>query len=363
MVILQVTDSLGNGGAEKFLVELSNELSKDHQVIICTAKPIKDWMLPPKLINKRVKLIDLNLKRKISISQLVIFIKQIRILKPDIIHIHSSILMFYFILFPCIFRKIKYIHTVHNTLTPAYKRLFSIIYPLRLINNQFTHVCISSNIYEKFSLRYPNLNFKHVNNGINRLFVSSHINETRVLIDSLKRTAKSTIFIAIGNYSDSKNFCLLASVFQQLEKAYDIILIMLGRGNKKNNANFEDVKLIKGVHTHQLGLVNNIGDYLDCADVLVMSSINEGMPLVVLEAMSMGLPIVSTPAGGLQDMITKENGILSDNFTEQSLTSAIEQFLKLDENKRQQIGDFNQNQFGKKYSPQICTKAYLTLYS
>jgi len=47
--------SLGNGDAEKFAVELSNELSKENEVILCSVKEIEDWMIPAKNIRGNVK--------------------------------------------------------------------------------------------------------------------------------------------------------------------------------------------------------------------------------------------------------------------------------------------------------------------
>ena len=57
-----------------------------------------------------------------------------------------------------------------------------------------------------------------------------------------------------------------------------------------------------------LGNVSNVEDYLAEADVFALSSDYEGLPLVVLEAMAAGLPIVSTDVGGVKDIVT-DNGI------------------------------------------------------
>ena len=49
MKIMQVISQLGNGGAEKLVVELCNEMSKDHEVILVSFRDIEDWMIFSKI--------------------------------------------------------------------------------------------------------------------------------------------------------------------------------------------------------------------------------------------------------------------------------------------------------------------------
>ena len=49
MKIIEVISSLGNGGAEKLIVELANELSINNKISLISIKDIEDWMFPPKL--------------------------------------------------------------------------------------------------------------------------------------------------------------------------------------------------------------------------------------------------------------------------------------------------------------------------
>ena len=60
--ILQLISSLHGGGAEKFCIDLSNELSKENEVVICSMFDIEENMFMAKKISKNIKVITLGKK-------------------------------------------------------------------------------------------------------------------------------------------------------------------------------------------------------------------------------------------------------------------------------------------------------------
>ena len=56
-----------------------------------------------------------------------------------------------------------------------------------------------------------------------------------------------------------------------------------------------------------LGFRSDVSDLLAAADLFILPSLSEGLPLSILEAMSHGLPIVATDVGGIPELITEEN--------------------------------------------------------
>jgi len=74
------------------------------------------------------------------------------------------------------------------------------------------------------------------------------------------------------------------------------------------------------------------------ADVFVLPSYNEGLPMSVLEAMGWGLPVITTPVGGIPELITpKQNGLLVTPGDLEQLATAM-QFLIQDSSERQALG-------------------------
>lgn len=91
--------------------------------------------------------------------------------------------------------------------------------------------------------------------------------------------------------------------------------------------------------THFLGYQANAFDYLACCDVIVSPSRLEGGPLVVLEAMMMGLPVVSTDVGMVSEwMRSGQDGLIVPPNDPLALASAIESLL-LDSSLRRSIGE------------------------
>ena len=81
------------------------------------------------------------------------------------------------------------------------------------------------------------------------------------------------------------------------------------------------------------GLLNNYEDIIkifDRSEVLVLPSYSEGMPNVILEAMSRGLLIIATNVGAVNLMVNNDNGILIKSPNPVLIQEAIEKVLKMD---------------------------------
>jgi glycosyltransferase involved in cell wall biosynthesis len=91
-----------------------------------------------------------------------------------------------------------------------------------------------------------------------------------------------------------------------------------------------------------------VKDYMNQAEVFVLSSLSEGFPVTILEAMACGLPIVATRVGGIPDIIEDgTNGYLVDTMNQEQLAEALLKLLQ-DEKLRRDISGNNREK-AKKY--------------
>ncbi len=115
------------------------------------------------------------------------------------------------------------------------------------------------------------------------------------------------LFACVARFAPQKNHALLLKAFAQGPasdpKAH---LVLVGDGSLREQLQQQARNLGLAGQVHFLGVRTDIPDVLGAMDVFVLSSDWEGNPLSVVEAMASGLPIVSTAAGGVPELM--ENG-------------------------------------------------------
>lgn len=122
---------------------------------------------------------------------------------------------------------------------------------------------------------------------------------------------KSSIFniLNIANFEDRKNQMMLINVVDKLikENYLNIKLVLIGASlefeyKNKIKSKIESLKLDKYIEI--IDYTNNLEQYYRDADIFVLSSKGESLPVVVSESLSYGLPVIATDVGGLREQIT-----------------------------------------------------------
>ena len=124
----------------------------------------------------------------------------------------------------------------------------------------------------------------------------------------------------------SKNISgLLESLKIVEQKGIDFQCTLIGEGMDFDlmKAKAEELQLINKVSFTGLLEGQKLADELASGDFLVLSSNYENMPVVILEALASGLPVVSTNVGGIKEMIDETKGILVEPRNKEALAEAI----------------------------------------
>ena len=136
------------------------------------------------------------------------------------------------------------------------------------------------------------------------------------------------ILISVGRLSDVKGYPYLLRSFKQILTKHPARLVILGQGEKE--AALKNLTLQLGIDKSVafLGFQANPFKYMSHSSVFVLSSLSEALPMVILEAMTCGIPIVSTASPGSSEIITDGiNGLLVPVANEKSLVEAIVKIL------------------------------------
>lgn len=361
MNIIQFIHSLGSGGAEKFVVNLSNQLAKEgHDVTICIllndSNP--NWIFNKQFINPNIKFHSMKFSKGFSLKKVTKVCKYIKSQSPDVVHCHLNVIPYIFPL-AILKNKIKFIHTIHNVAEKA-----SGLKIQRNINRYFyksghiTPITISKECKLSFESFYNLHDIACIDNGCPAIKASNRYSSVRQEINQYKKDDQTKVFVHVARFHPQKNQKLLVEAFNELfSKGFDFTLLIIGNY-------FDSTEEGKALQSHAcqnihfLGEKSNVGDYLLCADAFCLSSIYEGLPISLIEALSCGITPICTAVGGIPDVITdKITGYLS-GCTQSEYIKALEQFYTKPLEK-----DFLKEHFKKHFSIEECTKQYLHQYN
>jgi len=366
MRIVQIIPNLASGGAERFVVDLCNELSKEYEVHLITFFDADNSeFLRNSLTNKTH---THTLGKKIGFDMKIIFklFRIIKIIKPDLIHSHLSSLNYLLFVIP-FFRNVSFIHTVHNDAFKEagykwIKKTRSLFYNKKLI----LPVTISSESDRSFREAYKKTVPTLILNG--RVYPDKTIlfEKAERFINSIKLTSDTKIFVTIGRLETQKNQLMLVNSFNRLLTKYqDSKLIIIGgeRNSETSKRIKKQLKEKAGNNIILLGELENATDYLHLAEYFCLSSLHEGMPITLIESFACKCIPICTPVGGMKEMIENiDSNLLSNSTSEDDYLKALDYAITLNENNRESLKNELAKSFENNYSMKICSERYIELY-
>ena len=349
---------LRSGGGQKLVVEIIKKIqSSDFKIqILCLGKNEGNFLD----IDARDNGIDVVYLNKSKGLDLTIIPKIYRVIKsfsPDIIHAHLP--RMHYLIIPMLVAGVKHkYYTIHSLAEKeecgilAKKALWFAFHFCGVKPIAITPCCRES--AAKF-YHYPIEKIRLIYNGVDiRKFLKPESIGTND--DGLIK------FIAVGRFMPAKNHLFMLKAFKKLYELYpQARLLLLGEG--ENRGVMEEFCRENGLSdvVSMPGAVSNVYEYMWKADIFIMTSDYEGMPVVVLEAMAAELPVVSSCAGGVVDIISDgEDGLL---FPVGDLDAAVESMAKMAASKelRSKIAAAGKNKV-KQFDIEKCASEHRKVY-
>ncbi|MGO4220681.1 glycosyltransferase [Lysobacter sp. TAF61] len=154
-----------------------------------------------------------------------------------------------------------------------------------------------------------------------------------VLRDRLGIAAGAHVFAAVARLSSEKNLAMLLQAFAPVATASrDAVLVLVGDGPEREalQEQAQQLGLFEGRQLHILGKRDDMAAIYAMSDCLVLPSLNEGMPLVVLEAMACEVPVLASAVGDIPRLLAhSDHGRLVPAGDVAALQAALVEALTL----------------------------------
>lgn len=134
----------------------------------------------------------------------------------------------------------------------------------------------------------------------------------------------------IGNMVPIKNVMILPDIFRRIQSIlHDVSFIVVGNGDLLNNLKAKAIEYnIQNISFTGKLLPEEIPAIMYSLDLLLLPSLNEGMPRVTVEALSLGVPIIGSNVGGIPESIGKTNCFNLDNDFIKNISNRAIEILK-----------------------------------
>ena len=311
MRIFHVITRSSLGGAQSVVVNLANSQVKNNEVFVLSSAGGEAW----KALNEQVHVITIpELKREISPADVIVLLKLFFYrfkYRPHVVHRHSSNIG---ILGRLAFSPFKTIYTIHgfDSIRVANRKFLF----LEKILKYWCRYIVGVSYYDTKNLRAEKItqNVSTIYNGVKDYSMVDSFSHPLFDFLAEKRKLFKNIVMCIARDDAPKLPELFVKIAQNNPNYF---FVWIGNSNKKNDT----------INLHWASAIPEAYLFLKEADLFILPSGFEGLPMCILEAFSFSKPVVASDVGGISEIVNGENGKVVNNTVEE-FTQAIQFFLE-----------------------------------
>jgi len=313
--IVQLIPTLSVGGAERIVALLASaQRDLGHEVHIVVLGESEDSWIERDLRAARMSVTFLGKGAGFEPQTIARLGVALRSVRPEVVHTHLHVLK-YLLPTRAVWRPDAIVHTLHNLAEneaePADQKVQQAAFRYRV-----APVAIGGAVAESVRQLYGIEPAATIPNGIEVGRFKAGPGVRSRLRSELGLEPGTPVFIVVGRLNEQKNHALLLRAFAQVPNQAHLLVV----GDGDLRAALESQAAPLGPRVHFLGIRKDVPDLLAAADIFVLASDWEGNPLVVMEAMSAGLPVVATSVGCVPELVVVGAGVLVDKGDEARLS-------------------------------------------
>jgi glycosyltransferase involved in cell wall biosynthesis len=313
--VLMIVYSLDIGGLERMVVNLANAIAaSDYEPYICCVS--HDGALAP-LVERRDRLFVIGNRGRINAGSVRAILRLIRRIGVDVVHSHNTAGLLYGFI-PAKYARLPIVHTIHghDRVYEEHRLLNSVEgFMSRRVDR---YVCVSRKLMDEMHDMYgvPSDRMVVLRNGV----------EPGGAAGGEAGEERDGVTIgALGRMTAVKNYQLLLRSFADVIETHGgCRLELVGGGEAMDELVALSEELGLGSRAVFRGQTSDPYGYLDTFDIFVVTSLNEGISISILEALSRGKICIVSDVGGNPEIIQNgENGFLFESGNRKDLVEKI----------------------------------------
>ncbi len=355
--IVHVLSSYGVGGQERVALDLAiGQRARGHRVGVISLAPEPDGAMAKEFAEAGIEVGRVAKRGGIDPTLVPRLARELRARQADVVHTHNPLPLIYGAPAARLVGAVA-IHTKHGV-NPGGRAHMMLRRAAAQLVHAFVAVSDTTAAQARMQRDMPAGRLHTIPNGI-RLERYQPNPEARAAARVELGLGDAWVVGTVGRLDDYKNQVLLVRAMAKLVSSR-VRLVIIGDGPSRATVEAEVAKLADPRWVVVTGRRMDVPLLMPAFDVFALSSKTEGLPLVVPEAMSVGLPIIATAVGGLPSVVDDDFGILVP-VDESALRGALER-LAGDHEAARAMGVRAREVAQARYSHDRMVDAYLDLY-
>ncbi len=357
--ICQVLHSLTIGGAEVLAAELARQLAERYRFVFACLD--EQGRVGEKLQAEGFEVFCLGRQPGIDVGCTFRLGKFWREVGVDLVHAHQYTPFFYAACARFLRHRPPILFTEHGRWYPDYPRRRRIVFNRLMLRSRDRVVAVGEAVRQALVRNegLPGHRIQVIYNGVDVERFQRRTDQRIAVRQSLHLAEEDFVIVQVARLDYLKDhITALRTIERLVRRVPRAKWLIVGEGPKREMIEAEIAVRHLEDAVRMLGLREDVPELLWAADVAALTSISEGIPVTLIEAMAAGLPVVATKVGGVPEIVVPgQTGTLTAPGDDAALADALAQLAE-DAQLRRQWGEAGHRRAAEVFSQRLMHEQY-----